>query len=120
MTGCRVQVFFDPKPIFDLCDKTFAEGRIGLWTKWDAITYFDDLKLQLAQWLVLLDAKIHYHATTRSSGDSAVSSWVREDLPQGRPQQIQGKGLLNKSRCALVQRLFFNLLWAVSTKHDDR
>ena len=120
MTGCRVQVFFDPKPIFDLCDKTFAEGRIGLWTKWDAITYFDDLKLQLAQWLVLLDAKIHDHATTRSSGDSAVSSWVREDLPQGRPQQIQGKGLLNKSRCALVQRLFFNLLWAVSTKHDDR
>ena len=49
MTGYRVQVFFYQKPLFDLCDKPFAEGRIGLWTKWDAITYFHDLKLQLAQ-----------------------------------------------------------------------
>ncbi len=47
MKGCRVQVFFDQKPIFDLCDKTFVEGRVGLWTKSDAVTYFDDLKLQL-------------------------------------------------------------------------
>ena len=49
MSGCRVQVFFDQKPVFDLCEKTFAEGRIGLWTKSDAVTYFDDLKLQRAQ-----------------------------------------------------------------------
>lgn len=45
MNGCSVQVFFDQKAIFDLCDKTFAEGRIGLWTKSDAVTYFDNLKL---------------------------------------------------------------------------
>jgi hypothetical protein len=49
MNGCSVQVFFDQKPVFDLCDKTFAEGRIGLWTKSDAVTYFDDLKVQFAQ-----------------------------------------------------------------------
>ncbi len=48
-TGCRVQVFFDQKPVFDLCEKTFAEGRIGLWTKSDAVTYFDDLKIQRAR-----------------------------------------------------------------------
>jgi len=45
--GCRIQVFYDDKPIFDLCDQTFKEGRIGLWTKSDAVTYFDDLKLQI-------------------------------------------------------------------------
>ena len=45
--GCRIQVFYDEKQIFDLCDKTFSTGRIGLWTKSDAVTYFDDLRLQL-------------------------------------------------------------------------
>ena len=49
MKGCKVQVFFDQKQIFDLCDKTFAEGRVGLWTKSDAVTYFDDLKLDRLQ-----------------------------------------------------------------------
>jgi hypothetical protein len=45
--GCRVQVFFDEKQVFDLCDQTFSTGRVGLWTKSDAVTYFDDLKLQI-------------------------------------------------------------------------
>lgn len=45
--GCRIQIFYDDKPIFDLCDETFKEGRIGLWTKSDAVTYFDDLRLQI-------------------------------------------------------------------------
>jgi len=44
--GCRIQVLYDEKPVFDLCDETFKEGKIGLWTKSDAITYFDDLKFQ--------------------------------------------------------------------------
>ncbi len=47
--GCRVQVFFDEKQVFDLCDQTFSSGQIGLWTKSDAVTYFDDLKLQIAR-----------------------------------------------------------------------
>ncbi len=47
--GCQVQVFFDDKPVFDLCDKTFSIGQVGLWTKSDAVTYFDDLKLQMAR-----------------------------------------------------------------------
>ncbi|HKY70376.1 MAG TPA: family 16 glycoside hydrolase [Nitrospira sp.] len=45
MTGCHIEVFFDKKKVFDLCDKTFTEGRIGLWTKSDAVTYFDNLRL---------------------------------------------------------------------------
>lgn len=43
--GCRLQVSYDQHPVFDLCDDTFKEGRIGLWTKSDAVTYFDDLRL---------------------------------------------------------------------------
>lgn len=42
--GCRIQIFYDEKPIFNLCDDTFTVGRIGLWTKSDAVTYFDDLR----------------------------------------------------------------------------
>ena len=45
--GCQIQVFYDEKPVFDLCDQTFTTGRIGLWTKSDAVTYFDDVRLQI-------------------------------------------------------------------------
>lgn len=45
--GCRIQVFYDEQPVFDLCDQTFLSGLVGLWTKADAVTYFDDLRLQL-------------------------------------------------------------------------
>ena len=44
--GCHVNIFFDDKTVFDLCEKTFQTGMIGLWTKSDAVTYFDDLQLQ--------------------------------------------------------------------------
>ncbi len=47
--GCQVQVFFDDKQVFDLCDQTFSTGQVGLWTKSDAVTYFDDLKLQITR-----------------------------------------------------------------------
>ena len=45
--GCRLQVSYDDKPVFDLCDRTFTRGRIGLWTKSDAVSYFDDLHLNV-------------------------------------------------------------------------
>ena len=44
--GCRVNIYYDDKQVLDLCDKTFHAGMIGLWTKSDAVTYFDDLQLQ--------------------------------------------------------------------------
>ena len=44
--GCHLTIFYDDKQVFALCDKTFQEGTIGLWTKADAVTYFDDLQLQ--------------------------------------------------------------------------
>ena len=44
--GCEIQVRYDNEAIFQLCDNTFAQGRIGLWTTSDAVTYFDDLQLR--------------------------------------------------------------------------
>lgn len=49
MHGCEVHVWFDEQAVFTLCDRTFAKGRVGLWTKSDAVTYFDDLVLEKAQ-----------------------------------------------------------------------
>ena len=43
--GCRIQVFYDEKQTYDLCDETFSAGEIGLWTKSDTVTYFDNLTL---------------------------------------------------------------------------
>ncbi|MBI4400003.1 MAG: hypothetical protein HY581_00040 [Nitrospirae bacterium] len=45
--GCRIQVLYDGKQVFDLCDQTFMTGRVGLWTKSDAVTYFDNLRLEI-------------------------------------------------------------------------
>ncbi len=44
--GCRVKIFYDDKQTIDLCEDTFHTGLIGLWTKSDAVTYFDDLQVQ--------------------------------------------------------------------------
>lgn len=41
--GCRMEIYYDDKVVFNLCDETFEHGRIGLWTKSDAVTYFDNL-----------------------------------------------------------------------------
>ncbi len=43
--GDYFQVMFDGQPVLDVHDPTFTSGRVGLWTKSDAVTYFDDLRL---------------------------------------------------------------------------
>jgi len=47
VTACgeHFQVRFDGKSVLKVHDHTFMTGEIGLWTKADAITYFDDLQL---------------------------------------------------------------------------
>ncbi|MCG2626262.1 hypothetical protein L6654_06440 [Bradyrhizobium sp. WYCCWR 13023] len=43
-TGSRFKVTYDGKPIFEVEDTTIADaGMIGLWTKADSVTLFDDL-----------------------------------------------------------------------------
>jgi hypothetical protein len=45
--GDRIQILFDGQTVFDVRDETFQSGQIGLWTKADAVTYFDDLRLSV-------------------------------------------------------------------------
>jgi len=42
--GDRFEVYWDGKKIIDAQDPTFQQaGKVGVWTKADSITYFDDL-----------------------------------------------------------------------------
>jgi len=42
----RFKCFLDGKQMIDTTDETFAEaGKIGLWTKADSVTYFDNLQV---------------------------------------------------------------------------
>jgi hypothetical protein len=44
VVGDRLTVSLDGKELFSVTDRTFAEaGRVGLWTKADSLTHFDDL-----------------------------------------------------------------------------
>lgn len=44
MTGERIECYFDGRKYLDVSDSTFkGAGKIGLWTKADAQTHFDDL-----------------------------------------------------------------------------
>ena len=42
--GDHFEIYWDGKKIIDAQDRTFREaGKVGVWTKADSITYFDDL-----------------------------------------------------------------------------
>lgn len=41
--------FYDGKKYLEIRDKTFPRGKIGLWTKADAVTSFDDLRVRPLQ-----------------------------------------------------------------------
>jgi hypothetical protein len=44
-SGGAFQVFFDGVKIMDVIDSTFSNaGKVGLWTKADSVTYFDDFQ----------------------------------------------------------------------------
>ena len=45
--GSLFTVFFDGKQLFQVEDDSFAGGgKVGLWTKADAVTYFDDFQVK--------------------------------------------------------------------------
>jgi hypothetical protein len=45
--GDRFAVALDGRELFQATDQTFSEaGRVGLWTKADSLTHFDDLVVQ--------------------------------------------------------------------------
>ena len=49
MMGNHIECFYDGKPALEAMDDTFtAAGQVGLWTKADAVTAFDDLEAAAA------------------------------------------------------------------------
>lgn len=45
--GDHIQVFWNGTRVLDHRDTTFAEpGQVGVWTKADSVTYYDDLKIE--------------------------------------------------------------------------
>ncbi len=47
--GNHFQIIFDGQTLFQVQDETFQSGQIGLWTKADAVTYFDELRLSVVK-----------------------------------------------------------------------
>jgi len=46
--GSRFTVLFDGEKLFEVEDGTFTgAGRVGLWTKADSVTYFDDFEVRV-------------------------------------------------------------------------
>ncbi len=43
--GVKIQAYLDGKLLIDHEDKSFSEGWVGLWTKADSVTEFDDLEI---------------------------------------------------------------------------
>lgn len=43
----QIQCFYNGQLYLEAKDDTFQKGKIGLWTKADAVTYFDDLEVML-------------------------------------------------------------------------
>jgi hypothetical protein len=45
--GSRFKVSFNGKQLFEVEDSTFSNpGKVGLWTKADSVTYFDDFEVE--------------------------------------------------------------------------
>jgi Domain of Unknown Function (DUF1080) len=43
--GDHIVCYFNGKPLIDAHEKTYASGKIGLWTKADSVIAFDDLQV---------------------------------------------------------------------------
>jgi len=47
MRGDHVEIFWDGAKVIDARDATFPDaGKIGVWTKADSVTYFDDVTVK--------------------------------------------------------------------------
>ena len=43
--GDHIVCYFNGKPLIDAHEKTYASGKVGLWTKADSVIAFDDLQV---------------------------------------------------------------------------
>lgn len=66
MTGSRIACYFDGDKLLEAADETFGDaGMVGLWTKADAVTSFDDLSVRPA------GEKKEPEASTKDDGGKA-------------------------------------------------
>jgi hypothetical protein len=48
VTGSVFEAFLDGERLFEVEDSTFSKaGKVGVWTKADSVSYFDDLRVVL-------------------------------------------------------------------------
>ena len=47
--GNHIQCWYDGKLYLDVTDESFTSGKVGLWTKADAVTWFDNVKIEQAE-----------------------------------------------------------------------
>lgn len=72
MKGSHIECYYDGKKYLEADDTTFAEaGRIGLWSKADAQSYFDDLTM-------ITDANAGDKATDNDAFDTLSKQYVEE------------------------------------------
>jgi hypothetical protein len=46
--GDLFEIYLNNRKLFEVTNDVFTEpGKIGLWTKADAVTYFDDLRIEV-------------------------------------------------------------------------
>ena len=47
--GNHIQCWYDGNLYLDVTDESFTSGKVGLWTKADAVTWFDNVKIEQAE-----------------------------------------------------------------------
>jgi len=78
MQGDHIQCSYDGKLSLDVRDNTFELGKFGLWTKADAVTYFDDLKV-----VALSGKKDSWSFDTDALGQTALGFRIAETAGKG-------------------------------------
>jgi len=82
--GDRIQAYLNGELLIDHSDAAYASGRVGLWTKADAVTDFDDLVVRTSSVSRALDAAAIGRAagTPANAGPDGVVriGWSRSDV----------------------------------------
>ncbi|MEO2002888.1 MAG: DUF1259 domain-containing protein [Candidatus Poribacteria bacterium] len=84
MVGDHIECLLDGEKHLDARDTTFtAAGRIGLWTKADAVTHFDDLEVHVPGRSLDAEAIGAAAGTTASATEDGIVrvTWARSDVP---------------------------------------
>jgi hypothetical protein len=122
MVGNHIRGYYDGQKYLDVRDDTFNEpGQVGLWTKADAQTHFDDFRVSTAQTPLLWESSF---ATTVPEIDGVVDDvWersqpltveVREAFGGHNPRAVVLRALHTNERIYVLAQ------WPDTTRSDMR